>query len=65
MEKNVLSGMNGVEIYGIVSICLFFFVFTAAMVWTALLKKPFLKSMSELPLKDGEAAPKAKGESHE
>lgn len=55
--------MNGVEVYGIISICLFFTVFTSAMVWAAFLKKPFLKTMSGLPLNDGETAPK--GGSHE
>jgi hypothetical protein len=63
MIKNVLCDINGVEVYGIVSICLFFTVFTTAMVWAAVLKKPFLKSMSVLPLKDGEIT--TKEESHE
>ncbi len=63
MVKNVLCDINGVEVYGVISICLFFTVFTTAVVWTAFLKKPFLKSMSILPLNDGER--KTKGQSHE
>lgn len=55
--------MNGVEVYGIVSICLFFTVFTTAMVWAAFQKKSLMQSMSALPLQDGEAA--SKGVSHE
>jgi len=65
MIKNVISDIGGVEVYGIISICLFFVVFTSAMLWAASLKKPFLKSMSQLPLDDGQIAPKAKGDSHE
>lgn len=52
MESNVLSSMNGVEIYGIISICLFFAVFSAMMIWSLRLKRPFLKAMSSLPLQD-------------
>ncbi len=55
--------MNGVEVYGVISICLFFTVFTSAMVWAAFQKKKFLNSMSVLPLNDGETA--RKGDSHE
>lgn len=63
MIKNVLTDINGVEVYGVISICLFFTVFTTAMVWAAFQKKQFLQSMSVLPLKDGEI--KKKGASHE
>ena len=31
MIKNVLSAIGGVEMYGIISVCLFFTVFLAAM----------------------------------
>ena len=40
------------SIYGIISICLFFAVFAGLLVWAFCLKKPYLKSMSELPLDD-------------
>lgn len=63
MIQKVLSDMNGVEVYGVISICLFFTVFTSAMVWAAFQKKKFLNSMSVLPLNDGETA--RKGDSHE
>jgi hypothetical protein len=65
MIKNVLSDIGGVELYGIISICLFFVVFIGAVLWAVALKKPFLKSMSQLPLDDGEKASSAKGNSHE
>lgn len=53
MIKNVLSAIGGVEMYGIISVCLFFTVFLAAMVWAFVQKRTMLTSMSLLPLHDG------------
>lgn len=53
MIKDILTRMGGVEVYGIISVCLFFTVFLGAVIWAFLHKKPFLKSMSLLPLEDG------------
>ena len=63
MIKNVLSDIGGVGVYGVVSICLFFAVFTGALVWSMLLKKTDLASRSMLPLEDGSVAPATKGKS--
>ena len=52
MIQNVLSGIGGVGIYGVISICLFFAVFVGVLVWTIGLKKSYLNSMRELPLED-------------
>jgi len=53
MIKNVLTNVGGVENFGIISICLFFVVFTGAMIWAATRKQTFLNEMSQLPLEDG------------
>ena len=53
MIENVMNSMGGVEMFGIISICLFFGFFTGMLLWAASLKKSYLKSMCELPL-DGE-----------
>ena len=55
MIENVLNKMGGVGVYGIISICLFFAVFVGVLLWTARLKKPYLKAMRELPLEDPSA----------
>lgn len=55
MIKNVLSEIGGVGLYGIISICLFFAVFTIALVRTCLLRKAHLDRLSELPLEEGHA----------
>lgn len=52
MIQNVLRAMGSIEIYGVISICLFFAVFLAALLFAATRKKPFCKSMSALPLDD-------------
>lgn len=61
MIKNVLQDIGGVGIYGVVSICLFFTVFSGALVWAFLQKKSFLKEMSVLPLEDGSQSSTRKG----
>ena len=63
--KNIFTQMNGIEIYGIISICIFVSIFATALVWTFLLKQPFLKSMGALPLDEGRKPGNAKEESHE
>ncbi len=54
MVQNVLRAIGGVENYGIISVCLFFFIFICALVFAFVQKKPFCKTMSALPLDDGE-----------
>jgi hypothetical protein len=55
MIQNVLKNIGGVGIYGVISICLFFLVFAGALIWALLLKRPFLNSMSSLPLQEESA----------
>jgi cytochrome c oxidase cbb3-type subunit 4 len=52
MIKDTLQNIGGVGLYGIISICLFFAVFTGMLIWVLLLKKNYVKEMSELPLQD-------------
>ena len=57
MIQNVLRDIGGIGLYGVLSVCLFFLVFSVAFIRACLLKKPFLQSMSALPLHDGQPAP--------
>jgi hypothetical protein len=50
MIENVLRHMGGIENYGILSLMLFFICFFGMIIWVLLMKKPFLKKMSQLPL---------------
>ncbi|MCX6921758.1 MAG: CcoQ/FixQ family Cbb3-type cytochrome c oxidase assembly chaperone [Verrucomicrobia bacterium] len=58
MIQNVLSGIGGVGMYGVISICLFFAFFIGVLVWTLGLKKSYLNRMGELPL-DGSSVPES------
>jgi hypothetical protein len=57
MMQNVLRDIGGIGLYGVISVCLFFLVFSAALIRACRLKKPYLKSMGALPLEDGEPRP--------
>jgi hypothetical protein len=59
MIENVMHRIGGVNAFGIFTICLFFAFFIGMIVYAARLKKPFVISMSEMPLDDG-AAPRTK-----
>jgi hypothetical protein len=65
MIQNVLREIGGIGLYGVISVCLFFAVFSGVVIRAFLLKKPFLQSMSGLPLDDGQPAPPTGVSSHE
>jgi hypothetical protein len=64
MIQNVLRAIGGIGVYDTISIFLFISVFGAALVWALRLKKPFLNSMSLLPLEHDDE-PSRRKESHE
>lgn len=53
MMQNVIRTMGGIANYGIISICLFFVVFTGALIWTLAQRKAYCEKMRTLPLEDG------------
>jgi cbb3-type cytochrome oxidase subunit 3 len=57
MIQNVLQHLGGVANYGIVSLCLFFAVFSGVLVWAFRLKRADLDSAAALPLKDDQPEP--------
>ena len=64
MIKHFVTEIGGIEVWGMISICLFFTIFIGAFIWACCQKKSFLNQMSSLPLNDGDA-PDKKGVSHE
>jgi hypothetical protein len=58
MIKNILTHIGGVEVYGVISVCLFFAVFSVAVVLALRMKKSVVARMSALPLEDSQPAPK-------
>jgi hypothetical protein len=61
MIQNILHDIGGIGLYGAISVCLFFLVFSVALVRACLLKKPFLNSMSALPLEEDQPIAPGKG----
>ena len=60
MIKNVLSNIDGVGVYGVISICIFFGFFSGVLLWAGLRKKSYLNQMSALPLNSGERETQSK-----
>jgi len=54
MIRNVLSHIDGVGIYGVISICIFFGFFSGMLLWAFTRNKKYLTKMGELPLNSGE-----------
>lgn len=53
MIKQVLEHIGGVGLYGTVSLCLFFMVFSGMLIWSIRLRPGFCHRMEALPLNDG------------
>ena len=53
MIQNVIREMGGIAAFGVISVCLFFAVFTAAALYAFLQRKAFCEKMCALPLEDG------------
>jgi len=64
MIQHIVSAIGGVAVLGVISICLFFAVFGAALLWTLCLKKTFVATMELLPLHDEEPIFAEKGANH-
>jgi hypothetical protein len=54
MEQKVICGINGVGLYGIISILIFVTFFAGTLFWVSGLKKNYLKHMEDLPLDGSE-----------
>ena len=49
--------MEGVGLYGIISICIFFGFFIGMLLWAARLKRNYIESMQALPLDEDNDSP--------
>ena len=55
MIQNILTGIDGVSLYGVISISIFFGFFTGMLLWAFALKQNYLNKMGALPLDGGES----------
>lgn len=65
MIQHIVTEIGGIAGFGVISICLFFATFGGVLIYAFCQKKPFLTSMGNLPLHDGEKAGDEKGQSHD
>jgi hypothetical protein len=52
MFQNILHDLGGAALYGIVSICLFFLVFSISLIWAMTRRSGLLREIEQLPLVD-------------
>jgi cbb3-type cytochrome oxidase subunit 3 len=52
MFKEVLQSIEGIEIYTIISMIIFILFFIGMTIWLFKVDKKYIKTMSELPLKE-------------
>jgi len=53
MEKNVLQSIAGITIYPLISFAIFFLFFIALLVYVLVVSRQHIRTMSQLPLLDG------------
>ena len=61
MIREIVEGIGGIEIFGIVSLLLFVTTFTIAAVWALRMTKSHRYQMKQLPLEDA-TVPRGQGE---
>jgi cytochrome c oxidase cbb3-type subunit IV len=54
MINNVLTNIDGIGLYGIISIVIFFGFFSGMLIWAFALKQSHLQNMGKLPIEEGE-----------
>ncbi len=62
MIRNVLSNTNGVGLYGLIAILLFFTTFTGVLIWAFTRKRSLMQELGALPLSDEEVRHTPSGE---
>jgi hypothetical protein len=53
MYKDILRSIAGIEIFPVISLCVFVAVFVGVLIWTSRLDAARLARMSRLPLEGG------------
>lgn len=50
MYKDVLNSIEGIELYPVISLLIFFLFFVGLFIWMVKVDKSYLKTMAQLPL---------------
>ncbi len=54
MYKAILENINGVEIWPVIGLVIFFVFFVGVLIWAFRLKKEEVDHMANIPLEDGD-----------
>jgi cytochrome c oxidase cbb3-type subunit IV len=54
--KNYAASINGIDIYPMISLMIFFFFFVGVLYYVKKMDKGFISDMNHLPLEGGEVA---------
>lgn len=52
MYKNVLESINGIDIYPVISLIIFFLFFLGVVFWVMKADKSYIRKMGSLPLEN-------------
>lgn len=55
MYKDILQSIENVQIWPIISFCIFFLFFIILSWWALTVDKKFINDMRQMPLRDGDA----------
>lgn len=64
MYKDILQSITGIEIFPVISLCLFVAVFTVVIVWTSRLDGAWLARIAALPLEPDDRAGRDANQAH-
>lgn len=53
MEEKIICSMDGVGLYGVISICIFVAFFAGMLLWVFSKQDSYLDKMGRLPLENG------------
>jgi cbb3-type cytochrome oxidase subunit 3 len=65
MINQFISDIGGIGVFGTISICLFFIVFSGALIFAFTQKKSVMNAASALPLDDANVSPLKGSQTHE
>lgn len=57
MKKEILSSIENIEIYPIISLLIFVIFFVAMFIWVIKVDKSYIKEMSDMPLGENHKTP--------
>ncbi len=65
MIRDILSSIDGIEIYPVVGLVIFVLFFAACIVWVVKIDRSYIDKMRHLPLKSDETINDFKGNKNE